>query len=259
MKMLDLFSGIGGFSLTAEWAGIETIAFCERDEFCRQVLKKHWFNVPIFHDIHTLNRKLLEENGVIKPGGTVDIICGGFPCQPYSIAGKRRGTEDDRDLWKEMFRIIQEFKPTWVVGENVANFVNMGLDRTLFDLESIGYKARAFVLPACSIGTFHRRERTFIVANSSSKLWETFEIYPGTSEESKRKKLEEWKSFFFINHGANHVEFRKDDQSFLCRNDDGISEELDGNRLRALGNAVVPQQVYPILRAIVDIECCVEV
>ncbi|KOP81977.1 hypothetical protein AMS60_05460 [Bacillus sp. FJAT-21945] len=245
MKSIELFAGIGGIALAAEWAGIETVAFCEREPFCQKVLNKHWPSVPIFDDIRTLNRNALEERGIDV--GTIELISGGFPCQPYSVAGKRKGTEDDRDLWPEMFRIIEEIRPTWVVGENVANFANMELDRTLFDLESIGYSGGAIVLPACAVGAFHSRERTFIIANSNSKLWETLKIYPGTGEESKRKKPKEWESFFFINHGNNDIEFRQEDQSFLCRDDDGISRELDEDRLKSLGNAVVPQQIFPIL------------
>ena len=123
MKSIELFAGIGGIALAAEWAGVETVAFCEREPFCQKVLNKNFPGVPIFDDVCTLNRQLLEEKGVIEPGGTIDIISGGFPCQPYSIAGKRRGTEDDRDLWPEMFRIIKELRPTWVVGEIILPVV----------------------------------------------------------------------------------------------------------------------------------------
>ncbi|SCA87167.1 DNA cytosine methyltransferase [Bacillus glycinifermentans] len=169
MKSIELFAGIGGIALAAEWAGIETVAFCEREPFCQKVLQKNFPGVPIFDDVCTLNRQLLEEKGVIEPGGTIDIISGGFPCQPYSIAGKRKGKEDDRDLWPEMFRIIKELRPTWVVGENVANFANMELDRTLFDLESAGYKGQSFIIPACAVDAKHRRDRTFVVAYSDHK------------------------------------------------------------------------------------------
>lgn len=254
MKSIELFAGIGGIALAAEWAGIDTVAFCERDPFCQKVLKKHWPDIPIFDDVCTLNRQVLEEKGVIEPGGTVDIISGGFPCQPYSIAGKRRGKEDDRDLWPEMFRIIEEIRPRWVIGENVANFANMELDRTLSDLESIGYTGGAVVLPALAVGAFHTRERTFIVAHSGSKLRESSEVHTRTSKKSERKKPKEWESFFFINRGANNVEFRKKDESMLCRDDDGVPRELDESRLKALGNAVVPQQIYPIFNYIVEIE-----
>ncbi|MDD9147848.1 DNA (cytosine-5-)-methyltransferase [Sporolactobacillus sp. CQH2019] len=170
MKAIELFAGIGGISLAMEWAGIETIAFCERDSYCQKVLKKHWPDVPIFDDIFDLNRQALEESGVIERGGTVDIISGGFPCQPYSVAGLKRGTADDRDLWPEMFRIISEIRPRWIAGENVANFANMELDRTLSDLDSAGYECQSFIIPAVAIGAPHKRERTFIVAsNADSK------------------------------------------------------------------------------------------
>ncbi|CAG9620860.1 hypothetical protein BACCIP111883_01631 [Sutcliffiella rhizosphaerae] len=149
-----------------------------------------------------------------------------------------------------MFRVIKEIRPTWVVGENVANFVNMELDRTISDLESIGYSTGAVVLPACSVGAFHTRERTFIIANSNSQLRETFEVHSKPNIESENKKPDEWEQFFFINRGANNVEFRKVDKSLLCRDDDGVPKELDESRLKALGNAVVPQQIYPLFEAL---------
>ena len=118
-KVLDLFSGIGGFSLGLEWAGMETIAMCEKDAFCRQILAKHWPDIPIHEDIRSLDGSQYK---------SVDVICGGFPCQPYSQAGRQLGNKDDRDLWSEMFRIIQESCPTWVIGENVSGFIGMALD-----------------------------------------------------------------------------------------------------------------------------------
>ncbi|MGC1137771.1 DNA (cytosine-5-)-methyltransferase [Bacillus sp. B38] len=196
MKSIELFAGIGGIALAAEWAGVETVAFCEREPFCQKVLNKNFPGVPIFDDVCTLNRQILEEKGVIEPGGTIDIISGGFPCQPYSIAGKRRGTEDDRDLWPEMFRIIKELRPTWVVGENVANFANMELDRTLFDLESAGYKGQSFIIPACAVDAKHRRDRTFIVAYSDSfgrmeRKGQSEKIQQSREEQLQREKSSE--------------------------------------------------------------------
>lgn len=238
MKSIELFAGIGGIALAAEWACIETVAFCERDSFCQKVLKKHWPDIPIFDDVCTLNRQVLEEKGVIEPGGTVDIISGGFPCQPYSIAGKRRGKEDDRDLWPEMFRIIQELKPTWVVGENVANFANMELERTLTDLESEGYEAQTFIIPACAVGAEHRRDRVFIVAYSGSKRLE------GIHNEGDRIALQPFE-------GAIPGYKRKATPRVLRRGD-GVPNRVD--RIRALGNAVVPQQIYPIFKYIMEIE-----
>ena len=162
LRTVDLFSGIGGFSLGLGMAGgFETIAFCEQDKFCQQVLRKHWPDVPIHNDIRTL-----PTDGF----GDIDLVCGGFPCQPWSDAGKKLGTEDDRDLWPEMACIIEKLRPKWVIGENVRGFVNepMGLQRSLSDLERIGYQAVPFVIPACAVDAPHRRDRVWIVAHSDS-------------------------------------------------------------------------------------------
>ena len=159
MKVLDLFSGIGGFSLGLHRAGMKTVAFCEVDLFCRKVLAKHWPNVRIHDDVRTLDGN--------EYRGTVDVVCGGFPCQPFSVAGKRAGKDDDRHLWPEMLRIIREVQPSYVIGENVAGFVNMELDNCLSDLEAIGYACGAFVIPACAVDAQHRRDRVWILAHSN--------------------------------------------------------------------------------------------
>lgn len=169
MRALDLFSGIGGIALAAEWAGIETAAFCEIEPYCRRVLARHWPGVPIYEDVRKLTRERLEKDGVMDDVRTIDIVLGGYPCQPFSTAGKRRGKADDRHLWPEMFRLIRELRPAWVVGENVAGHVSLGLDDVLDDLESEGYTCRAFVLPAAAVGAPHRRERVFIVAHADIK------------------------------------------------------------------------------------------
>lgn len=245
MRSIELFAGIGGIALAAEWAGIETVAFCEREPFAQKVLNKHWPDVPIFDDVCTLNRKALEEKGVIEPGGTVDIISGGFPCQPFSVAGKQGGKDDDRDLWPEMFRIIKELRPAWVVGENVANFVRMELDRTIINLESLGYSTRTFVIPACAVNAKHRRNRTFIVAHSNSIRMER-----RTEESVLRKRNLPLRQ---VSQSFSIAERRYDTfKSRLCRTLHGIPNGVD--RVRALGNAVVPQQIYPIFKAIVEIE-----
>ncbi len=166
MNVLDLFSGIGGFSLGLERAGMNTVAFCEIDNFCQKVLSKNFPYKPIFADIKKLSARSLLENGINKK---IDLVCGGFPCQPFSIAGQKKSTKDDRDLWPEMFRIIVETKPTWVIGENVANFINLAFARTKSDLESVGYTVQPFVIPACAVGAQHRRDRVWIIAHLSSK------------------------------------------------------------------------------------------
>jgi DNA (cytosine-5)-methyltransferase 1 len=163
MKIVDLFSGIGGFSYAAEKlvGGFETIAFVEREPYCQKVLRKHWHNVPIFNDIRSFDGKEFRD---------ADIVVGGFPCQPWSVAGKQEGhlDEQDRDLWHEMVRVIKDVQPKWIIGENVRGFVNMpmGLKRSLFDLESIGYRAVPFIIPACATDAKHRRERCWIVGHS---------------------------------------------------------------------------------------------
>ena len=159
LKILDLFSGIGGFSLGLEATGhFETAAFCEIDPYCKQVLKKHWPDVPIFDDIRQLKGTDI---------GTIDIITGGYPCQPFSVAGKQKAEQDPRHLWPEYFRLIQELKPTWVIGENVSGHIKLGLDSVLEDLASEGYSTRTFSISAASIGANHKRERVWTVAYSS--------------------------------------------------------------------------------------------
>ena len=163
MRVLDLFSGIGGFSLGLERAGMTTVAFCEIDPFCRRVLAKHWPNVPLHEDVRKLKGSDV---------GSIDVICGGYPCQPFSLAGKRAGAADDRHLWPEMRRLVDELRPSWVIGENVAGHLNMGLDDVLSDLGARGYACRPFVIPACAVGAWHRRDRVWIVAHAGGEQHE---------------------------------------------------------------------------------------
>lgn len=157
---LSLFSGIGGLDLAAEWAGFRTLGQCEWAEYPTKVLEKHWPDVPRWKDIRTLTGGSFYERTGRR---TVDVISGGFPCQPFSVAGKQRGKEDDRYLWPEMVRVIKELRPTWVIGENVAGIVRMALPDILSELEACGYRTRAFLIPACAVGARHRRYRVAIV------------------------------------------------------------------------------------------------
>ncbi len=326
MKVLDLFSGIGGFSLGLERAGMETVAFCEIDPFCREVLKKHWPAVPIHEDIRELK------------GGQIaaDIICGGFPCQPFSVAGKQRGEEDDRHLWPEMLRVIEEVRPRWVIGENVAGLSSMAkldclpdlesetyagmeegtvrdtegpghLEEILVSLEQIGYTILPVTIPACAVDAKHRRDRIWIVAHDEKQLNGTY-----NPEQNKRQVQQpgicscktdvsnaDKQHDDSGRHGASKICRNGQTPSGLCRCKQNVSyakhngscgeegnETIKGgdrqnngifergcawavepavgrvangiprrvDRLRSLGNAVVPQIPEMIGRAIMEID-----
>jgi len=248
MRVLDLFSGIGGFSLGLERAGMRTVAFCEIDPFCRRVLRKHWPEVPIHEDIRVLNGRTI----------STDVICGGFPCQPFSHAGKRRGAADHRYLWPEMRRVIAEARPAWVFGENVVGIVRMELDTVLSDLDSLGYACRTFVIPAAAVDAPHIRKRVWVVARHANGNGESIGAVDaevagmqGDVADADGQGLEErqgergddaaqFSSFvggsrWFAEPGVGRVAY-------------GIPYRMD--RLRALGNAVVPQIPEIIGRAI---------
>lgn len=163
MTHLSLFSGIGGLDLAAEWAGFKTVGQCEWADFPSKVLEKHWPDTPRWRDIRTLAEDSFYDRTGIR---TVDVVSGGFPCQPFSTAGKRRGQEDDRYLWPEMLRVIREIRPSWVVGENVTGIIGLALDQVLSDLEDAGYSTEALVIPACAVDAPHRRDRIAIVAHT---------------------------------------------------------------------------------------------
>ena len=184
---LSLFSGIGGLDLAAEWAGIQTIGQCEWAEYPTKVLEKYWPDVPRWKDIKTLTGESFYDR---TGRTTVDIISGGFPCQPFSVAGKQRGKEDDRYLWPEMVRVIKELRPTWVVGENVAGIVRMALPDILSELEACGYRTRAFLIPACAVEARHIRYRVAIVAYSdrSGQLYRQNEIKPAKGRKQTQRK-----------------------------------------------------------------------
>ena len=169
LKVLDLFSGIGGFSLGLESTGFfETMAFVEKDEFCQKVLKKNFNNIPIEGDIRNVKGEKYR----------ADVITGGFPCQPFSVAGKRKGTDDDRYLWDETIRVVRECKPKWFIGENVEGLVNiqkgMVLRQVQTDLEKEGFEVQCLIIPASGIGAWHQRKRIWIigynVSNSNARF-----------------------------------------------------------------------------------------
>jgi len=234
LKVLDLFSGIGGMSLGLEaTGGFETVGFCEIAPYPRAILAKHWPGVPIYNDVRNLEHE-----------GQIDVICGGYPCQPFSVAGERRGEKDDRHLWPEMFNLIKKHRPAWVIGENVAGHVNMGLDEALFDLESENYSTRAFVIPACALDAQHRRDRVWIVGHTERVGQSGQREFEQPSNQASKGKGQ-------TNHALPIGEYGK-----WCAEPDvgrvayGIPNRMD--RLTALGNAVVPQIVEKIGNAILS-------
>lgn len=227
-RVLDLFSGIGGFSLGLErTGGFETVAFCEIDPFCRKVLAKHWPNVRQYDDVRELTADRLRSDGIV-----VDVICGGFPCQPFSTAsaGKRRGVSDDRHLWPEMLRLVSECDPDWVIGENVVGIESMALRQVVSDLEGSGYQvAPPLEIPACAVGHDHKRSRYWFLAHSN--LCQE----PRCPVHAKAQVLS-WSDYDADGMGEA----------------DGISSRLDRRRMESLGNAVVPQIPEIIGRAILQ-------
>jgi DNA (cytosine-5)-methyltransferase 1 len=274
MSHIDLFSGIGGFALATQWAGFQTTVFCEKDKFCQKILRKHWPNVPIVEDI-------FEFDGTKHTGAT--LLTGGFPCQPFSVAGKRRGKEDDRWLWPETFRVIREAKPKWVILENVRGLIalsaGMEFENLLLELEDEGYETRAFIIPACGVDAPHRRERVWIVAYTNSDRLETNGCRPtqlfgrgkrglgysfgssGQFEQESNKTLadpdgsgreKQRRSFtIFPEQFASERFSWWEAEPGICRVSDGIPNRVD--RLKSLGNAIVPQVAYQILKSIGDI------
>ena len=248
LNHLDLFSGIGGFSLGLHNASesFKTIAFVENDRFCQNVLRKNFPDVPIFENIRDFktNEKELEP----------DIITAGFPCQPFSQAGKRN-IDDDRNLWKETLRVVQESRPTWFIGENVNGIVKLYLDTILQDLADSDYSVRCLNIPASSVGAKHQRQRIWILAHSNER-----DAQAGRERQRRirtENKIERASGdASSIHEDLSESENWWEAQSKICRTYDGISRELDKNRtkrLKALGNSLVPQIPYLIGLSIISL------
>lgn len=274
---LSLFSGIGGIDLAAHWAGWETVAFCEAETFCQRVLARHWPGVPIFPDVRELNAATLRSVGVHQ----VDLISGGYPCQPFSLAGQRRGDQDPRHLWPHFRRLIGELRPRWVMGENVPGHLSLGLDDVILDLERLDYEPRVFVFPAESVGAAHRRERLFVLAHARShRLQAKFESEEVGGTPSREGIRGDSTSGEPDRHGHERSQVLGIPEPSMGRDADGLPAGLDRprhpriahpgadqfpgeparlcgrgvkdrtKRLKALGNAVDPYQVFPLLQAI---------
>ena len=239
MRVLDLFSGIGGFSLGLERAGMETVAFCEIEPFCQKVLAKHWPDVPIYDDITKLTAEKLENDGITE----ISVLTGGIPCQPFSNAGHKKGANDDRHLWPSMLSVIIDVRPDWVICENVTGIVGMELDNIISDLERNGYAAWTFIIPACAVGAWHNRPRVWVIANTNGSGSQ------GSCQEQVLRKhnipIQPARGFKEWGGRSTLAESR------FFRRTDGLPGGMDvSKRIIAIGNAVVPQIPEIIGRAI---------
>ena len=303
----SLFTGIGGFDLAAEWVGWTNIFQCDNDKYCTRILEKNFPEITRYGDIKQFN--------ATQYYGKIDVLSGGFPCQPFSIAGKRKGSDDDRFLWPEMLRIISEIAPTWVIAENVSGLLTQEqgvvFERCCTDLEALGYEVQPLVIPACAVNAPHRRDRLWIIAHSFgsrfipgqksnrqktrktgkntqfgfkqfSVQWttpdsdrfrfqktRTEQQTTGTSgvgskgfitdsdssnksrcfDRQREKQSRRSNSWYIQFKGAGNYT-----QSPVCRRDDGIPNRVD--RIKSLGNAIVPQVAYQIFKAISNTYLC---
>lgn len=243
MKVLDLCSGIGGFTIGLHEAGFETVAFCEIEPYCQAVLKKHWPDIPIYNDVRDISAERLRSDGIVQP----EVVVGGYPCQPFSVAGKRRGDQDDRHIWPEIFRIVKDIRPTWCIFENVAGHITMGIDTVLSDLESANYATRAFIIPAVGVDAPHKRDRVWIVANAKSKQGSS------KNNRSEQRKAGEPKQGKFGRNDSGSLQQRKwVSEPRVGRVVDGVPNRAYRNK--ALGNAVVPEIPRRIGQVIMEME-----
>lgn len=235
MNVLDLFSGIGGFSLGLERAGMRTVAFCEQDAYCRAVLARHWPDVPCYDDVRTLTADTLRRDRI-----AVDAICGGFPCQDISKAGPGEGLAGSRSgLWFEYARLIRELRPAFAIVENVAEMLRNGMGDVLGSLAEIGFDAEWECVPASAVGAPHGRDRVWIVAYPRG------EGLQGLHEQGWREHLQSASPTVW-GHWSREPD--------VARVADGVPRRLVASEIKALGNAVVPQIAYLIGRAIMQAE-----
>lgn len=302
---LSLFSGIGGLDLAAEWAGFTTVGQCEFADYPTKVLEKHWPDVPRWRDVRTLTKESFYERTGLR---TVDVLSGGFPCQPFSVAGKQKGKGDDRYLWPEMLRVITELRPRCVVGENVPGIIKIAAGQVVKDLERAGYHVVVFNFEAAAVGAWHRRSRVFFVgiADVADTDGRTMRHDCGDERKTTRKKhasrgtgtdperamadaacerIQRHAEICAAKPAERSGQMQSDAESGNeavydamcsgCAGDArcGKSQELaDGrcwaaepdvgrmahgiparvDRLKCLGNAVVPQQAYPIFKALME-------
>ncbi len=283
MKHLDLFSGIGGFALAARWVGWETVAFCEIELYCQKVLAKHWPGIPIYDDIKTITadtesnrRRQGWARGIIANGkngspketvsvGPIDIITGGFPCQDISFAGKGVGIDGERSgLWTELARIIGEIRPRYAVMENVSALLSRGMERVAGDLAEIGYDCEWHCIPASAVGAPHRRDRIWIIAypdklHDDPCRYGTSEVRGQRSTQTKLSRSKIVADTICVRElqpeGSEQNQRGRSGNSNWWNAEPNVGRVAHGiparvDRLRGLGNAIVPQVAEVIFRAI---------
>jgi DNA (cytosine-5)-methyltransferase 1 len=260
MRVVGLFEGIGGFALAARWMGWTPVQFVEIDGYCQEILRKNFSGVPIHDDIRTYNGTSLR--------GTVNLITGGFPCQPFSYSGLQQGAKDYRYLWPEMFRVVREVRPNYVVAENVHGLLNWSkglvFERVQADLESEGYQVLAVVLPACGVDAPHQRDRVWFVANLDHKLSALSVQQRGQettgninisrlssawfdSNSERQRRQEQWETRAFKSN-PTLPNLGRGNKSRMGGGVYGVPNRVD--RIKGLGNAIVPQVAYEIFKAI---------
>ena len=266
---LSLFTGIGGLDLAAEWAGFTTVGQCEFADYPTKVLEKHWPDVTRWRDVRTLTKESFYERTGLR---TVDVISGGFPCQPFSVAGKQKGKGDDRYLWPEMLRVIRELRPRCVVGENVPGIIKIAAGQVVKDLERAGYHVIVFNFEAAAVGTWHRRSRVFFVGIADvadaarERIQRHAEICATKPAERSGQMQSDAESGSEAVYDAmcsgcagdarwGQLQELADGRCWATEPDvgrvaHGIPARVD--RLKCLGNAVVPQQAYPIFKALME-------
>ncbi len=248
MTHMSLFSGIGGIDIAAEWAGFNTICMVEKDEFCQRVLRKNFPDVPIFGDIKEFDGTPYREQ--------VTLLSAGWPCQPFSQSGQKKASDDERNLWPDTVRVLEQVKPAWFLGENVSGLFaaesGFFFRRLLDDLAALGYSVGWANYGAYHIGATHKRKRLFILAHAAREpRLQTGEAF-GPERKSKSPREDASRRHWQPIRGGDWKQWEVNptvvSQPRVRRNVNGISDRVD--RITSLGNAVVPQQVYPLIMAI---------
>lgn len=259
MTVGSLFSGIGGFDLGLERAGMQIEWQVENNDYCREVLKKHWPHVPCHYDITTIDWGFIPR---------VDLVCGGFPCQPFSVAGKRRAADDDRYLWPEVVRCLAVLRPTWFLGENVYGLLHLGIEQMYADLEALGYQVAILGIPACAVGSPQIRHRVWIIAHLASQQVGSpgqsrehgcVAVLPAANAESVRRQQRDTdargnskREIAKKKRTRSPNDYRWPSPPGFCRMDVRVPDW--SHRIKAIGNSIVPQIAEALGRMIVAIE-----